>query len=347
MSAPLRLRCALHAFPRRFRGQRSAEIEATFHEAELAGERRPYGAHALADVVLAGWAERARSRPPLGVYLKYRLFDGRLEPRWHPWMLDDVRGLFGLRRLVWILSPLWVSYLVFSMQHPPQFSRSEMPMLLICLGVYVVGGVVGGRVNRRRVLKRHGYDPATGSWLPPHPSTYTTPRLPRPVRVAPLAFGLAAAFSVVAPVAVLASFGAIGASASGWWGDATRLVDHQAPTAIAVVAAAVMLGVAGTLSRGRLATRFTRPVAACDVDPMYSDLPAAGGVSGIVAACGLFFSALPASPLIVPWLFVLAAGAVPVLIAVGLRALVLERGGEIVVWATGRERIVAPRAADD
>ena len=119
LTSPLRLRLALHAFPRRFRTERVAEIEATFHEAALAGELHPYGPHALADVVTAGWRDCARSRPPFGAHVKYRMLGGRLEPRWHAWMLDDGRGLFSLRRVLWVAWPLAIALLVSSAHFPP------------------------------------------------------------------------------------------------------------------------------------------------------------------------------------------------------------------------------------
>ena len=117
MTSTLRFRLALHAFPRRFRTERAFEIEAIFHEAALAGELHPYGPHALADVVTAGWRERARSHPPLGP-IKYRMFAERLEPRWHAWMLDDVCALFSLRRVLWVAWPLAIALLVSSAHFP-------------------------------------------------------------------------------------------------------------------------------------------------------------------------------------------------------------------------------------
>jgi len=332
----------MHAFPRRFRTERAAEIEATFHEAELAGERHPYGAHALADVFIAGWTERARSRPPFGAYVKYRMFGGRLESRWHAWMLDDVRGLFSLRRFLWAIWPLAIVLPMLSITHPPVAPSHDA--VLFTLVVFVLTATFGGRRDRRRILRLHGYDPETRAWLPPEPMMPLIVRAPRPVRVAPLAFGLAAALGLVFPVAVLGSFGVLGVAATGWWGDATRLVDHQVSTAIAVVAAAAMLAVVGFVARGRLTGLFTRSVALADVDPVYSDPPAAGGLSVIVAAAGCFFSALPASPLIVPWAFVIAAGAIPALIVVGIAARHDERDGVIVMWARRDVAESAPHA---
>ena len=280
---------------------------------------------------IAGWTERARSRPPFGAYVKYRMFGGRLGSRWHAWMLDDVRGLFSLRRFLWAIWPMGiVLFVLFTAVPPPALSRDDVLFIFV---LFLIVGVFGGRRDRRRILRLHGYDPETRAWLPPQPMMPLIVRAPRPVRVAPLAFGLAAALGLVFPVAVLGSFGVIGVAATGWWGDATRLVDHQVSTAIAVVAAAALLAVVGFVARGRIADGLTRSVALADVDPIYSDLPAAGGLSLIVAAAGCFFSALPASPLIVPWAFVFAAGTIPALIVVGLAARHDERDGVIVVWA--------------
>ena len=196
-------------------------------------------------------------------------------------------------------------------------SSATLIWIVVVMLAWTAAGSFGGRRDRRRILRLHGYDPETRVWLPPRPMMPLIVRAPRPVRVAPLAFGLAAAFGLVFPVAVLASFGEIGVAASGWWGDSTRRVDHQVSAAIAAVAAAAVLAVASFVARGRLTGLFTRPVALADVDPVYSDLPAAGGLSVIVAAAGCFFSAFPASPLVVPWAFVVAAGTIPLLIALG------------------------------
>ena len=336
----------MHAFPRRFRAERAAEIEATFHETELAGERHPYGAHALADVMIAGWRERARSRPPLGAYVKYRMFGGRLESRWHAWMLDDVRGLFSVRRMVLPLMPMlfvW-TYLNRPVDWSTWSSSATLIWIAVVMLAWTAAGYFGGRRDRRRILRLHGYDPETQAWLPPQSMMPLIVRAPRPVQVAPLAFGLAAALGLVLPVAVLGSFGVIGVVATGWWGDATRLVDHQVSAAIAAVAAAAVLSVASFVARGRLTGLFTRSVALADVDPVYSDLPAAGGLSVIVAVAGCFFSALPASPLIVPLAFVVAAGTIPALIALGLAAHRKERDGVIVVWARRDVAESAPHA---
>ena len=103
-----------------------------------------------------------------------------------------------------------------------------------------------------------------------------------------------------------------------------------------------MLAVVGVVARGHLADRLTRSVASADVDLVYSDLPAAGGLSVIVAAAGCCFSMLPASPLIVPWAFVIAAGTIPALIVVGIAARHDEHDGVIVVWGHRKVAVSAP-----
>lgn len=163
MNGPRRLGWALRAFPRRFRTQRAAEVEATFHEAERAGDMHPYGIAALFDVVVAGWSERARTRPPLGAYLKYRLLSGRLEPRWHPWMFDDLDGWFIVRRSIWIATQLVAILMVGWFVTDGALPR---PNAWLWLTWAVVMGL-GGRRDRRTTLIRHGYDPRTRVWVPP------------------------------------------------------------------------------------------------------------------------------------------------------------------------------------
>lgn len=163
MSSRRRLRWALHAFPRRFRAQRATEIESTFEEAALAGDSRAYGLAALVDVVVAGWRERARTRPQLGPYLKYRFLAGRLDQRWHAWMLDDLDGWFPARRAAWnegLLAVAWVAVWRVS------DGGFELPPPFFWLLWLIVLSLATG-LERRRTLKRHGYDPHTRSWVPP------------------------------------------------------------------------------------------------------------------------------------------------------------------------------------
>jgi len=67
----------------------------------------------------------------------------------------------------------------------------------------------------------------------------------------------------------------------------------------------------------------------------------------IVAVAGCFFSALPASPLIVPWAFVVASGAIPTLIFVGLEARRQEHDGMIVVGGYRQVATSAPSGGEE
>jgi hypothetical protein len=318
---------ALHAFPRRFRTARGAEITATFSEAELAGDVRPYGARALADVVVAGWTERMRTRPPLGQYMTYRLLDGRLDPQWHRWMFDDVRGRFGVWRCAKAAIPLIVLAVVFR--------RAGLVQSDVFLVAYPATGVLLSAVftpmHRRRILRRHGYDPATLTWTPPAFSWATTvPRQPRATQVAPVAFTMAAALAVVAPFAVLASLGDIGAGIINF----SRQADGQHPMTLAAIAVAVVVALAGTVGHRRIAGRLTQTVdESFELDLVLSDLPSAGAVSAGVMVLGLGVCLLPVAPLIVPLAYVIAAGAVPPLVVLGVAARRKRGNGAVMVWA--------------
>jgi hypothetical protein len=316
---------ALHAFPRRFRAARSAEIVATFEEAELAGDVHPYGIQALADVVVAGWAERWRTHPPLGTYLKYRLLDGRLPARWHRWMLDDVHGWFGLRRVAWAS---WAIVAVLLVLQQAGMAALDRGFVLVFIGMVVPSLVLTPRY-RRAILCRHGYDPDTLAWVPPGHWTPALPRPPRMVRVAPVAFTMAAALATVAPFAVLASLGHIGTGS----GSVTRQADGQVPATIGAVTVAALIATAGILGRRSISMRFTRTVPAdAPVYFVYSDIPSAGTLSAADAVLGLIVCFAPVTPLIVPLTILVTAGAVPTLVLTGID---VQRGrpdGEITVW---------------
>jgi hypothetical protein len=326
-TAPRRLRMALHAFPRRFRAARSAEILATFEEAEFAGDAHPYGVRALADVVVAGWGERLRTRPPMGAYLKYRLLDGRLDARWHRWMLDDVRGRwYGLRRAVftWLIFAAVMLVFFQAGMAPP-----DMGFVVVYVVAVIVVAVLATPMHRRRTLRRHGYDPETLTWVPPDLWAATAPRPPRLVRVAPIAFTMAVALAAVAPFAVLASLGHIGAGS----GSMTRNADGQLPATIAAVIVATLVGAAGSLGRRSISRRFTRTIPdGAQVDLVFSDLASAGTLSAAVTAVGLIACLAPITPLIVPLTFVVSAGAVPTLVLVGIDVQRHRPHGAVIVW---------------
>ena len=323
---PRRLRMVLRAFPRRFRTTRSAEIAATFREAELAGEAHPYGPRALADVVRAGWFERLRTHPPLGQFLKYRLLDGRLDPQWHRWLFDDVRGWYGIRRAAWASLPLLVLSVVLRQMdvvHP------DPAFVVMYLGAFVFVSLCSTPTYRRRILRRHGYDPETLNWQPPNRWVSTAPRHRRTTRVAPVAFTMAAALTVVAPFAVLASLGRIGAGTN----HLTRHADGQLPMTIGAVAAATLIAVGAIIARRRIAGRLTQTIdGSSEVDLVFSDLPSAGALSAAVMVLGLAACLMPVTPLIVPLAFVVVTGAIPTLVVLGTDARRRQRDGALIVW---------------
>jgi hypothetical protein len=325
-ATPHRLSFALRAFPRRFRTARSAEIVATFREAELAGDDHPYGWRALVDVVRAGWSERLRTHPPLGHFLKYRLFDGRLDPQWHRWMFDDVRGWYGLRQAAWTLVPLLVLAVGLRVGG---LGIPDTGFVVMYTAATIVFSALFTPKHRRRTLRRHGYDPETLTWAPPITWPSTTQRPPRQTSVTPLAFTLAAALAVVAPFAVLASLGLIGAGADSF----TRHANRQVSVTIGAVAIAVAIAVATVVGRRRFARRFTQEVDdTADLDLVVSDLPSAGALSTAVAAIGVTACAWPGTPSIVPASFIVVVGVLPALVIAGADAHRRGRHGVAVVW---------------
>lgn len=295
MNAPRRLRWALRSFPRRFRAQRCTEIESTFQEAELAGEPNAYGAAALIDVVVAGWRERARTRPPLGPYLRYRLLDGRLDQRWHSWMFDDLDGWFPARRAAWWVSVLTVIWVVMwrvtggLFAFPPWF-------------VWPIWGVafsLTAGLERRRILKRHGYDPHTRTWVPPVVVTWVpTPRRIR--RAVPMLTGVAVALLLVTPFAAITLLVPERSLRSLTTGPSMfeRVVDHTILLGWVAVAAGCTLLVVGIATRRWIAARVLVP--ADTVNPTRVVIVPAGTPGLVtpmaVAITGIASSALPVAP---------------------------------------------------
>ena len=313
MNASRRLRWALHAFPRRFRAQRCAEIESTFQEADLAGDPKAYGTAALIDVVVAGWGERARTRPPLGAYLKYRLLAGRLDQRWHSWMFDDLGGWFPARRAAWTVSLLALIWVAVWRVSDGAFALPESFFWL----VWVIAASVTAGLERRRTLKRHGYDPRTRTWVPPVVVNWVpAPRRIR--RAAPMLTGVAVALLVVAPFAAVTLLFPERSLHSITIGSFSfvRIVDHTVAAGWAAVALGCIVLAAGLAERHWIATRVL--VTADTVNPTeFVVVP--GGTPGwvtpmVVVIAGIATSTLPIAPMVVPAAFLAAGCASPVLL---------------------------------
>lgn len=339
MNTPRRLRWAMHAFPRRFRAQRCAEMESTFQEADLAGDPKAYGTAALINVTLAGWGERARTRPPLGQYLKYRLLAGRLDQRWHSWMFDDLDGWFPVRRAAWTVGLL---ALIWGAVWRVSDGAFAMPPSAFWVAGVVVSTLSAG-LERRRTLKRHGHDPRTRTWVPPVVVNWVpSPRRIR--RATPMLTGVGVALLVVAPFAagtLLFPARSLQSVTIGTF-SFVRIVDHTVATGWAtVVLGCIVLG-AGLAKRQRIATRVLVP--ANTVNPTaFVIVPAGtqGWVTPVVVAIGgIATSTLPIVPMVVPAAFLSAAFVSPVLLVLAHTARQHERRTSVTVGLSA-----APHAA--
>ncbi|WP_407344846.1 hypothetical protein [Pengzhenrongella phosphoraccumulans] len=101
----------LRAYPRRWRAARAAEMTEVLADLAEPGATR-LDLRGAADVIRSGWATRWREHPPPRAMLAYRLWDGRMPERYHPWLWDDVTGaLYSVRRLwpvLFIVVVMWI-----------------------------------------------------------------------------------------------------------------------------------------------------------------------------------------------------------------------------------------------
>lgn len=81
----------LHAYPRRWRRARAAEVTAVLADLARPGARRVDARTALG-LVAGGLATRWREHPPPRAYLTYRLGGRHPGARWDGWLRDDVAG---------------------------------------------------------------------------------------------------------------------------------------------------------------------------------------------------------------------------------------------------------------
>lgn len=152
---------AMHAFPRRFRATRGVEMRDTLSDVLDADHRRLAVVAAVVDLVLAGWAVRWRTRPPLGRYLRFRLFERPLPVQDHPWLFDHVQGWFRYRQPALPVSLVFVFQVALS----TWFGRFPFSELAFTFGVYLAAVVVVANVprfarrDRDRIMRRHGFVP--------------------------------------------------------------------------------------------------------------------------------------------------------------------------------------------
>jgi hypothetical protein len=335
------------AYPRRFRAQREAEVVGVLLDLREPGRDR-VPVTVWFDVLVGGLRYRVENRPPFYPWLAYRLFDSRLPGRYRAWVRDDVEGWsYPLRRqfaMMWI-----VIVALLAMSGLTWIGGGQLGAIAAFPGwflpTYVVLGLVGGFVTRRRLRRdarrRHGLDPdpepaaqqakgwrpnwTTGTEIAPGPREQVWPVLV----ILGTASSVGAAASVVDLVVDLP-------------GARPRI------TAVALLASGLGLAVARAAGRRlgrRLATRppeperpvlrWRRPFV------LILALAAAGGT--VALAVPVWTSpALDYGPLPLLALILLAG---PAMLVAGLVARHAERGGGLVV--TARDLVVGLFGVED
>lgn len=332
---PRRAELALRAFPKRFRSVRADEMRGVFADAADAGDTRVFGPRALADLVVAGWRERLRTRPPLRSFLAYRLVERRLPEPYHRWMFDDVGGRWYLcRRLMWSMLPSLTLFgaLALAFGLPLAIGPFAVGWGAVSLAVVILSAFVDlGAGHRRRVLSRHGYDPEM-RWLPPPTVGSFVPAPPRPGASPVVPWSASLGLALVAA-------GAAGATVL-WWPSLTphvrfgtleisRSADHTRTIAIAVAVAAVVAATLGLALLGRVRARFvvdSLPPEAVERSRPVTFVPAA-----LVVAMGMA-SMLPITPMVVPAALVVLAGGAPPLLALAVWAHRRNRRDQRSLW---------------
>lgn len=337
MNADRRLALALRAFPKRFRVARADEIMGTVAEVRAAGGGDGVGRRELVDLVLAGWAERWRTRPPMRSYLRYRFLDGRLDQRWHAWMFDDLRGWLALRLVLLMLlmqvilmaGILWVMDAVTGgVSRPLGGAASFVTFLPVFVGVSMAIEAIW-HISRKRILRRHGYDPST--WLPlaavPVSRPVPLPPPPRALsRAAPLLKGVAIGLALAGPAAAVAMFvpSAVVEIESKAF-SISRDTSYVEVVGLAMLVVACLLVASSRWWGGGLRRRFVTDQPWLLTDQQYRER--SWWRTLVVAACavgipGIATSVLPIAPMFVPAAYLAALGLVPELL---ITARVAER----------------------
>ncbi|WP_258724650.1 hypothetical protein [Cellulomonas sp. NS3] len=183
MSAPDRFaRSAalwLRAYPRRWRTARASELTEVLRDLAAPGAERVDARTALS-LVRSGWATRRRSHPPLGAYLRYRLLDRPLPPRWEGWQRDDVHGRlfpvrFALTRTVGIAVLLGLLSLV---ERGTGWDLVDPRVTVLYLVGFPIALTLLKAITHRRPVPVPERDDL-GPFLPYVPLTPEPPRAPR------------------------------------------------------------------------------------------------------------------------------------------------------------------------
>lgn len=165
-----RVRLLVCAYPIQWRLRRADEFVDTILDM-LGTNASRIGARLALNIVLGGWRTRLREHPPLGLWLRYRLFNQRVPPQWGPWVGQDVSGgLFPLRAVTWggLIFAVFITFgnLVFG----EVLSRPKLAFILAT--GFVTSAVSGLRTIRMRTLRHQRID-HDGNPLPLEPVSPT------------------------------------------------------------------------------------------------------------------------------------------------------------------------------
>jgi hypothetical protein len=330
VNADRRLALALRAFPKRFRASRADEILGTVAEARAAGDGDGVGRRELVDLVLAGWAERRRTRPPTWALFRYHWLDGRLDQRWHAWMFDDLRGWYPLRHwLRTLFSMAAVIVMIVLVQGAVTGFEANRPLAIPGFLLYLVlvscaNGLIElfFHVQRKRILRRHGCDPST--WMPLAAVPVSRPRpLPPPPRAlsraVPLLRGVAIGLALAGPAAAVVMFvpSAVVEIESKAF-SVSRETSYVEVVGLAMLVVACLLVASSRWRGGALRRRFVTDRPWLLTDQRYRERSSWRTL--VVAACavglpGIATSVLPIAPMFVPAAYLAALGLVPELLS--------------------------------
>lgn len=157
----------LRAYPRRWRAAHGAELFGLVVDLAAPDARR-LGWRSALDLVRGGWATRLRERPPLHIWLGYRLFGRRIPAAFRDWAVDDIDGFwFPVRGFV---AAVWWQPLLFYVVLPESFGPMPGWFLPFVALAAVASLVVRPERDRRRARLKHivlqsGETVVEGAWV--------------------------------------------------------------------------------------------------------------------------------------------------------------------------------------
>jgi hypothetical protein len=141
----------LRAYPRRWRTARAAEITAVLADLAPDGATRVDLRSGLG-LVRAGWATRWREHPPLGVWLRYALLERPIDPRYRPWIEDDLAGWTVMLRRLALGS--WALAIVLLAQWIQTGELADIGYLTAVPSICLLSVALWSREFRKRIVER-------------------------------------------------------------------------------------------------------------------------------------------------------------------------------------------------